>query len=415
MNLAKTSLLSFVSTVVKLLSGLVINKAIALFIGPTGLALIGQFQNSQAMVRTIAQGGINNGVTKYTAEFNDDNSARFSLWSTSLKITIFLSITMSLLLILAAKPLSVYVFNSDDYQYVLTLFGFTLVLFSVNQLLLSILNGLKEIKRFIFVNIIQSIYSLVFTTLLIVFWKLDGALIALVTNQSVILLFLIYNLRKHKLINVKNLLAPFDKILAIKLSKYSLMTLFSALITPASYLFIRNFIGENLSWQDAGYWQAMMYISTMYLMVITTALSTYYLPRLSEIKEKAELRSELVSGYKIITPILLVVTLSVFFLKDVALWLLFTEEFRPMLQLFKWQLVGDFFKILSWLLAYLMLAKAMTKLFIITEIVFGILFVAFSILFVNVFGLVGISYAFACNYAVYFLTMIVVMRKHIYD
>lgn len=72
MNLIKTSLLSFIATAVKLLSGLIINKAVSIFIGPSGLAVIGQFQNAQGIVRTLAQGGINSGVTKYTAEFHEN-------------------------------------------------------------------------------------------------------------------------------------------------------------------------------------------------------------------------------------------------------------------------------------------------------------------------------------------------------
>ncbi|EJG0004581.1 O-antigen flippase, partial [Vibrio parahaemolyticus] len=46
MNLIKTSFLTLIATAIRLISGLVINKAISVFIGPSGLALIGQFQNS---------------------------------------------------------------------------------------------------------------------------------------------------------------------------------------------------------------------------------------------------------------------------------------------------------------------------------------------------------------------------------
>ncbi|EJA4662991.1 O-antigen flippase, partial [Escherichia coli] len=59
MNLIRTSLLSVISTFFRLLSALVINKAIATFIGPTGLALIGQFQNFTQIALVLAQGGIN--------------------------------------------------------------------------------------------------------------------------------------------------------------------------------------------------------------------------------------------------------------------------------------------------------------------------------------------------------------------
>jgi PST family polysaccharide transporter len=73
---------------------------------------------------------------------------------------------------------------------------------------------------------------------------------------------------------------------------------------------------------------------------------------------------------------------------------------------FLWQLVGDVVKLAAWLLAYLMLAKAMTKTFIITEIAFSVSFVLLSIWLVNVYGLIGMSYSFAINYGLYLIVMI---------
>lgn len=48
-----------------------------------------------------------------------------------------------------------------------------------------------------------------------------------------------------------------------------------------------------------------------------------------------------------------------FFLKDIAIPLLFTEEFYPVRKLFLWQLIGA-----AWLLFFPMIAKAMTKRYI---------------------------------------------------
>ena len=71
------------------------------------------------------------------------------------------------------------------------------------------------------------------------------------------------------------------------------MALVSIATVPISHLIIRNYIGENLSWDDAGYWQGMWYISTMYLLVVTTSLGVYFLPKLSEIQDKLELKKEI--------------------------------------------------------------------------------------------------------------------------
>ena len=76
-----------------------------------------------------------------------------------------------------------------------------------------------------------------------------------------------------------------------------------------------------------------------------------------------------------------------------------------MKELFLWQVVGDSLKIGSWLLAYLMLSKAMTKLFIVTEIIFSVSLVILTYLFTNVFGFEGVSIAYLVNYAIYWIVM----------
>lgn len=392
-----------------------INKAVSIFIGPSGLAAIGQFQNAIGIVQTIANGGLNAGVVKYTAECHDDIERRNALWSTSLKLTLICSIPMSMILVFGSSYFSEYVFQTISYSYVFKVFGITLTLFSVNQLLLSVLNGLKEIRTFISINIIQSIYSLVFTTLFIAIFHLDGALIAMVTNQSIVFIVVLWKLKSHDSIMIERFSERLKNKEVRNLLKYSLMTLVTAFTVPVSLMVIRNYIGETLSWNDAGYWQAMTYISTMYLMVITTALSTYYLPRLSEITEKHEIRNELKQGYKVILPIVVILSCTIYFLKEFIVWVLFTEDFKAMLVLFKWQLIGDVFKISSWLIGYLMVAKAMTKMFIFTEIIFSLSFVLLSVMLLDKFNLQGVTYAYAINYAVYFITMFFLMKNHIFD
>jgi PST family polysaccharide transporter len=45
MTLIKTSVLTGISTIIKVISAFVINKVIAIYVGPSGLAIVGQLQN----------------------------------------------------------------------------------------------------------------------------------------------------------------------------------------------------------------------------------------------------------------------------------------------------------------------------------------------------------------------------------
>lgn len=67
-------------------------------------------------------------------------------------------------------------------------------------------------------------------------------------------------------------------------------------------------------------------------------------------------------------------------------------------------------KISSWLLAFLMVAKAMTRWFIATEIGFSLLFVGLGFLFMQMNGVVGITQAYLVNYILYMALMAYIFR-----
>jgi PST family polysaccharide transporter len=75
--------------------------------------------------------------------------------------------------------------------------------------------------------------------------------------------------------------------------------------------------------------------------------------------------------------------------------------------------VGDVIKIASFILSYVMLAKAMTRLFVISECVFASAIWLLVYLFTAHFGLVGAMYAFTVNYLLYLAFNVLVARRYL--
>lgn len=413
MTLVKTTVLTGLSTFIKILSVFIINKVVAVYAGPSGLALIGQLQNFVALILSISNGSINNGVVKYTAEYKNQQQMSAKLFSTSIKICFGLSIILASVLFIFAEDFSKYFLYDNKYILIFKIFSFTLLFYSLNTILLSILNGLGEIKTFIVINIISSIFSLIFTSLLIVSFNIIGALIALVSNQAVIFFVTLLIVHRQKQLFFKDFLGKFDVLIFKKLSHFSMMAITTAVMTPFVLISIRNKISNDISLEAAGYWQGVWYISDMYLLVITTAIGVYLLPKFSAISDKAELKQEIFSAYKVLIPIVFTLALGIFLFKELIIQIVFSEEFIPMRELFLFQLIGDVLKIASWILSYLMLAKAMTKLFIATEIFFSLSFLVFSFLFLEWYGLVGVTYAFALNYFFYLSFLTIKFRRYL--
>jgi len=149
-------------------------------------------------------------------------------------------------------------------------------------------------------------------------------------------------------------------------------------------------------------------------MVITTSLSVYYLPRLAGLKTIEALRQEIRTAYKIIIPPLLIGTTLIYLFRHTIVKILFTDTFLPMEQLFSFQLIGDFFKMSSWLVAYQMWAKSMTTLYIVTEIIFATSFVLLSVFLIEIYGMKGANMAYALNYLGYLLVILRLFKTSIF-
>ncbi len=266
MNLIKTSFYSGISTLIKILSSFIINKFISIYIGPAGLAVVGNFQNFINILSSIATGSINNGVIKYTAEYANEPLKLKALLSTSFKIIICCSAIVGLTCILLSTYFSNKILLTSSYAYLFVIFGCTVFFISINTLLLSILNGTKEIRKFTLVNVISSLLSLIITGTLIYYHHLTGALLSLVLTQAFIFLVAIFILNKCSWFSVSVFFGNVDRAATKKLFRFSAMGITSAILTPLSLLIIRKYITDEISMVSAGYWEAITRISSMYLM-----------------------------------------------------------------------------------------------------------------------------------------------------
>ena len=403
MNLLKTSVLNGIAVLIKTATMFIINKILAVYVGPAGYAAIGQFQNFIQIITAFAGSSVNTAVVKYTAEYYEDESKQRAIWKTAGTLVVLFSAVVAFFILVFQKQLSLYIFKGTEYQSVFVWFAIFLIFFNFNMLLLAILNGKKEISKLVIANIAGSLLSLAITGLLTIKFLLYGALVALTINQSVIFFVTLLICYKSKWFKVTDLFGKIDPDVLKKLSSFALMTIVSVIFGNIAQIILRNLVIAEYDLNYAGYWDAMTRLSGGYLMFASTILGIYYLPRLSELKKYKDIKREVNYGYKVILPLACLMSLSVYLLQDFIIGILFTKDFLPMKELMFWQLVGDVIKIGSWIVSFMMLSKAMTKIFIITETFFALSIIPLSIFFINYFGFKGIAMAFALNCLLYWI------------
>jgi PST family polysaccharide transporter len=165
---------------------------------------------------------------------------------------------------------------------------------------------------------------------------------------------------------------------------------------------------------SAGYWEAMNRISTYYLMFVNSIMALYFLPRFSEIKDKNEFKTEVFSFYKNIAPIFGLGLLVIYLLKPFVVLLFLTDDFTPVEELFGWQLLGDFIKILSVLIAYNFIAKKMFWHFIITELFLVCITYFTSVYLIDMYGVIGANMAHFISYVMYFIIILLIFGSSLF-
>jgi len=400
--LFKVASLNSVSVLVRIFAGFFTSKAIAIYIGPEGMALIGNLRNFFGSVQNVATLGIYSGVVKYIAELKNNTKELGKLISTAYYLGFIATTAVCFVIYFNAEYINALVFLSYDFSYVFKILALALPFYSLNLFAFSILNGFSKYRMLLIINIIGQVLGLLITLILIWQNKLDGALISVVISPALMFLITFVGISNQRslvnLIEFTNIKYEYIK----KLSAFSIMALISAIAFPIVFIKIRNYIGANVGLQEAGFWEAMNRISSYYLMFFNTLMTLYILPRFSEINSVKEFRNEVFSFYKTIVPVFAIGLVLVYFLRTFIISIVFTPEFGPMQELFFWQLLGDMVKVLSVVIAYQFVAKRMFWHFIITEIFSVVITYFTSIYFIDLYGVKGATIAHFASYSMYY-------------
>lgn len=403
-KLLTVTLFSGLLTLLRMASGFVIAKVVAIYTGPSGIAMLGQVQSLVSVLNGVVAAPGGSGVVRYTAEHHAaglDVCAPW--WKAALKWIALLLTAVIPIICICAKPLAQWVFGDVNYFWLVILTALTLPLSAANTLVASVINGQHQYRRYVGLGMVSVIVATLIMVVLVVTANLNGAMIAAALLTSISGLVMLMGSMRQPWFRLKYWWGETDKTRLQGIGGYVAMAVTSALTVPVSLLVVRNILINKVGWEQAGQWQAVWKISEVYLSVITVALSTYFLPKLASLTKTSEILREIKVTTKIVMPIVLLMAIVVYLLRDIAISLIFTEAFRPARNLFAIQLAGDVVKILSWLYAYPMLSRGATKWFMGTEIIFSISFVVFAYFFIDKYGVHGANWAYALNYTLYFI------------
>lgn len=413
-DIIKVSSSTGVATGIRLAASFIISKVLAVLVGPSGVAMLGQLTNLGTIFQSVSTGGVQVGVTKYIAEYSDDPNKQRLVINNALKITFFCSLISSFFIIIFYRYIGSVFFKTGAYNTIILLLGLTLILFGFNTIITSIINGFKQFRLYVLLNVISSIVSLIVTVTLVYYWGIYGAFMAFILAPAIVFFIAWFYVRNENWLNYRFLSVKLDRDILKKLGSFSLMAINNAFVAASGLIIIRTFITTKMDLDTAGIWDAMNRLSAAYMLLFTSSIQVYYLPTLSAIKDRKLLWKEILKTEKIILPIILVFFTSLFLFRGLLIEILFSKEFYLMKSIFIYQLIGDFIKVAAWIFAYVMYAKAMSKELIITDNIFTVTFVAMSYFLMHKmnYGLNAVYFGYILNNLVYLVVMYWLIRRY---
>lgn len=396
------SLKNSLQVIVRFVIGVLNIKVIAWYVGPTGMALVSQLQNALQISVNLSGGGISKGIIKYVSQYYYSPVRQGLVISTGIIVVFLLSLIIGIIVFIIPSYISGLIFESGQYVSVIKYSGIYLITTALLNLFVAIVNGQKRLKLFILINVFLSVSGFFVAFGSVYFYGLQGLMWGMLFQTTLTFFFGVWIILR--VVPARKIV--FSNIILKRFSKYSLMAIVSGVVTPLTILIIRNIIISHESLHGAGLWDGVNKISNNYIMLVTMSFSYYFLPTFSKIADNDKLKKEVLTAYKILIPLLFLGGLSLYLLKEPIITLLFSDQFQGMHEIIKWQILGDVFKVLSWVIGILLVAKEKVYMFLITEVVSVLLQISLAYWFVILMGIEGSTFFYFIENVIYFAVML---------
>ena len=390
----------------KLITSFVVSKVSAIYLGPSGYAIVGNLKNLLQGVLGVTASGFESGLIKYVAEHKKDTKQLNVVVISAFVLSVGISLFVGFCLFLFSNSLSISVLKDASLGHVFKYLAIFLPLISLNFLILYFVNGLQKLKLYTILISISNALNALVTFLGVYFYHLHGALYASIIIPVLSFLFSVCIPEVRYFLfeaikNIKSVSIPFFK----SISTYIAMAIYSSVLLSLSYLLIRNDIISKLDTSTAGLWEAMNKLSSFYMIFFSSLFTLYLLPLLASNTTVKGYNKIMTTYFKNVIPLVIAIFLVIFILRIVLIKLFLTNSFLVIEQYFYLQLLGDFIKIIAFSLAYQFHAKKMVTQYFITDAILYISFYTLSFFCLKHFNLYGVFYAYIISAFLYLIAV----------
>jgi O-antigen/teichoic acid export membrane protein len=383
-----------------ILIGIVRVKFLAVLLGTAGVGIMGLLNTPLNLIMSFTGLGIALSAVRDISEaYGAGNQKKLSFVVISLRRWSWFTGLLGALVTISFAPfLSKWTFGNRTYVWAFIWLSITLLLQAISKGQNAVLQGTRNIKDLAKAGVIGSALGLVISIPLYYFYGLKGIIPAMIIT-AISSLFISWKFsRKITIENIK-LTYKASYILGLDMAKLGLsMTLAGFLASLSSYV-LNAFISNRGGVEQVGLYNAGWGVVGQYTGLIFSAMATDYFPRLSAIQANDDKVKDLVRQQGEIALLILAPLLSLLIIfMPLVVRVIYTSAFLPIVMFANLTILGIQFKALSWAMGYVYLAKGNGKLFLIMEVIAGLVILLFNLLFYYIYGINGLGISFILSY-----------------
>lgn len=399
---------------IALIIGLVQTKFVAIYLGPLGIGITGLYGSLLALTTQLTGLGIRASGIKEIAKAaaKDDQKVVSRTVITVRRVCWFTGLAGTVLFMVLAAPLSLWVFGNEDHTQSLLLLASIILLRNIQGGQVALIQGLRRIADLARLQVINAVCG---STVAVgwYFWLgLEGIVPALLSLALLQLFFTWFYVKKIAITKVSiSWLRSFrDAKGLVELGIAFMLTALVAMLVNFGARWIINF---QIDLVAVGIYQSAFRLSAIYSSFIINAMGADYYPRLVAVADDHIAINRLVNEQ---TEIALLLAIPGLFVTLVfAPWLIkifYTADFLPAVELLKWFTIGAVIRVISVPMNYIFVAKGLAKRLVFIETCSSILHILLIWYGIEHFGIQGVAIAyFILN--VCYLGLMIILTKHL--
>jgi len=408
----KSSKWSFMAVVFRALGGLTINKLFAVFFGTNGITLLSHFQNLTSLFTLLPSEGINRAIMKHWSDPKASEESKFKIWQTGFWLTNVLFIAVFALLYFWKRDFFFARFIEHySVERFLSIFLPAVFLMLMTALLNSIILAYRDVKAYALISIGGMILLVSTVVITVAKGNLNLALLSFVVGYSLMFFCaLAYFIIHRKRVKLQFGLPNGDALK--KIGHFILMALSAIALGKLLDFVVRDYVIELYGLNRTGLWQSVTKMSSSCLLVFSGTVGVVYYPKMASLIHDDEALRKYVGKVMAFVAFVTFICLGIYYLnRTFILQLFFDKGFEQAAYLVRFQTIGDFFCILSYLLAYLLSARVKTFKYMVAQVFSAGIYLLLIYLLMDRFNLEALTLAYLWRHIGFFLILVLFNRK----